>query len=779
MREIEVLFDQLLAMLDQDPALKPEDILVMAPDIETYAPFIHAVFDRLAESDFPHAKAPHLPYNLSDRNVLRESVLIEPFLYFLTLPESRFGVLQIVKLLETEVIRKKLQWGEEDVLQIKNWIKETQIKWGIDGQDKVRQSLPPYVQNTWRSGIEQLLLGYAMSGEDLLHGILPYEKIDLSQASTLGTFISFIEEFFAFIELLRSPRSLSAWAGILNTALEQFFLYDELPVKELSLVQSALNQLREKQELAGYDAHLELEVIRSLLKDDLTREKMGHNFLSGGITFCDLLPMRSIPFKVICLLGMNDKAFPRITHTVGFDLMARDFKPGDRSTALSDRYLFLETILSAGDRLYISYIGQNIQDNSEYPPSVAISELLDTIRAGFKLEEATINQTTPPIPLAEKIQTKHRLQAFSTAYFSNHKPPDLMDSKNPSQYLSQGLFSFSKENYQASLAFLNKTSEKKTFLTDTLSPPEEGFKQVSVDELSYFFSHPTKFFMNQRLGLYLDQAVPELDERESFALTGLDRYQLKQNLITRLLSGQEIEPYYRIINAHGLLPHGNLGESYYQTSIQEVQIFLDKFNSLNKGQEIKPLKIDCSLQMFRISGDIPLWENGFFHYRCAPVKTKDRLKLWITHLVLNYYLKQAGTLPVCTTSTYLGEDECFSLNPIEDCEKKLLYLLECYWSGLSYLLPFFPDTSYEFTQSMVKKLPHLPENLNYYPKDMYQETEQWALNAAQKKWLGNDYASGEQDDLYYQLGYRNINPLDKKFMELALNIYLPLLKASL
>jgi exodeoxyribonuclease V gamma subunit len=352
-------------------------------------------------------------------------------------------------------------------LQIKQWIRDTQIKWGIDKNDKKKQNLPPFSQNTWRSGLEQLLLGYAMSGEELLQDILPYAQIETAQAKTLGNFIAFCEELFAFVEVLRTPRTLSSWTDVLQTALTNFFLSADLPGKEINLITAVLTQFKEKEELAGYHDNLELAVIRSLLKEELTSERMGYNFLSGGVTFCNLLPMRSIPYKVICLLGMNDKAFPRISQSPGFDLMAKSFRRGDRITALSDRYLFLETLLSARQRLYISYVGLNIQDNTEYPPSVVVCELLDTIRTGYLFADTETNRANELLTPAEKLVIKHRLQAFNPAYFS----PAVYTGIDSTVPVEQGLFSFSEELYHASQTLLGTRHGPLPFLSGSQPPP--------------------------------------------------------------------------------------------------------------------------------------------------------------------------------------------------------------------------------------------------------------------------------------------------------------------
>ena len=108
--------------------------------------------------------------------------------------------------------------------------------------------------------------------------------------------------------------------------------------------------------------------MRSLLEEQLDRARLNAAFLSGGITFCEHVPMRAIPFRVVCLLGMDDESFPRSSARASFDLMQNP-RLGDRNLRDDDRQLFLEALLSARDALLVTYVGQSAQDDSVRPAS--------------------------------------------------------------------------------------------------------------------------------------------------------------------------------------------------------------------------------------------------------------------------------------------------------------------------------------------------------------------------------------------------------------------------
>ena len=187
MREIEVLHDRLLDMFEKDSGLRPQDIVVMTPDIETYAPFIQAVFDT------PFDASKKIPFSISDRSIRRESEIITTFLAILDLLGSRFTASQVFSILESKAVHQKFDILEANLSLIRKWVTDTRIRWGIDREDRSRLGLPASAENTWKAGLERLILGYALPGQDenMFDGILPYDHIEGSNASVLGRFLHF------------------------------------------------------------------------------------------------------------------------------------------------------------------------------------------------------------------------------------------------------------------------------------------------------------------------------------------------------------------------------------------------------------------------------------------------------------------------------------------------------------------------------------------------------------------------------------------------------------
>jgi len=725
MREVEVLHDNLLAMLEDDKKLLPKDIIVMTPDIEPYAPFIHAVFNAQPDETL------RIPYSIADKSMKKESRIIETFFFVLDLKESRLGISSIMTLMESPAIKGKFDLTDSDIEMVEFWIRETNIKWGYDGLTKKKLGIPGFNENTWKAGIERLLLGYAMpgGGRKMFSGILPYDHIEGSNVKTLGKLLEFLDCIFKWKKELEKTQTLRKWGVAFIEILEQFFMPDEGTEREIHYLRRTFKDLENKERISGFKDKVELEVMRSYLEGIFEQEFTSAGFISKGITFCAMLPMRSIPFKIICLIGMNNDTFPREFRPLGFDLIARKPKVGDRSKRNDDKYLFLEACISAREKLYISYVGQSIQDNTKIEPSVIISELIDYIEKCFTLPDNFIK---------ENLITHHKLQAFSPEYFRE-------DSK---------LYSYSRENYLAGKSFLEH-SDKLKFFSKTLSAPTDEFRNLEIETLCAFFSHPVKYLLQRRLGIYLDEATDSVDEKENFSINGLEKYKIEQDLLKNRLSGFELDDMLPVQRATGTLPHGNIGKVSYSEMSNDAEIFADKLENITEGNKLNSLDIDYEIAGFKITGKITdIYEQGLIIFRYATVKPKDYLKAWIYHLLLC----TIGDNKCTQKTTLLGSNLVYEFDPVQNPEEILGHLLQVYWKGLSEPVHFFPLTSYKYAHLFLVK----------------EKAEYDALGNARKTWEGNDFNPGESNDLYFDLCFRETDPLDDEFERLSINILKPI-----
>jgi len=743
MREMEILKDNLLSMFEKDRRLEPVDILVMAPDIEEYAPFIEAIFG--TEDD----ERKRVPFNIADRSLKSENSIARAFLSILDLQKARFGASEVLDLLECPLIRNRFNLLELDLPKIRKWVIETGIKWGIDSAGREKLGLPAFNENTWRFGLDRSLLGYAMPEQDLLfNDILPYDNVEGSDAATLGKFVDFVENLFSYVISFEKIRTIKEWSHTLADLLKRFFLPADREIKEYQVIRQIICDLNGHETDSGFHNKVELSVIKAYLKRHLEKRRPGSGFIMQGITFCSMLPMRSIPFKVICLAGMDCDKYPRQARTPGFDLMAKNPRRGDRSTRKNDRYLFLEAILSARKTLYISYTGQ--KENSTIPPSVLVSELVDYMEDAFTIEGKNIS---------DHVITCHRRQAFSRTYFQPKVSSGLGATPLVRANIADNkrLFSYSKENLEAARQSIETRTQPKPFISKALTGSLTEWKRLDLARLINFFSNPARFLLKERLRIRFTKDEGRLDESESFRLKDLDKYLFEQGLAEKKLAGLDLKTIFPAIQASGRIPPGTPGKCFYEKSSKEIELFVHKVEARRCGDALAPLQLQINPAGFdlniRVKGIYP---DCLIQYRYAKLKAKDYLEIWINHLILNAF----GPRDYPDRSLLIGTDKICEFSRIEEAGRIIEELLETYLNGLTIPLHFFPESSYKYAEQKILK----------------GKSDDAALMAAMQTWQGNDFGSrAENNDLYYQACFRNTDPLDNEFKELALKIFEPIL----
>lgn len=732
-REVEVLYDNLLSLFDRDRSLLPRDIVVMTPDIATYAPLVQAVFDT------PENPARQIPYSIADISSRMESGIAGVLLSILMIDRQRFRSTAVLDILAHPAVRKKFSLSDEELQLLRQWTAEAAICWGIDGPYRAELGLPGFHENTWRFGLERMLLGYGLTqGEPpgLFCGILPYSNIEGGAARVLGSFARFVETLFACSRMLKHDRTPAAWADELSRLLDQFFVANEETERDLKELRDMLTDtgLAGHAAAAGFDAPVSRDVICSCLEQRLGAELRHRGFISQGVTFCTMLPMRSIPFRVVYLLGMNDAEYPRRLQRPGFDLMEQRRRLCDRSKRLEDRFIFLEALLSARTGFIISYVGRSIKDNSLIPPSVLVCELEDYITQAFGGAAR------------DRIITEHPLQPFSAQYF-------LKNSK---------LFSYSEHNLAAAQASREARAGRRGFIPHALPPaPAENWRAVSLEQVYGFFAGPCEFLVRNRLATGLRLAeMPEPEDREPFALDGLQQYRLRQDILDACLKGRDADTLFEYFKASGKLPPGAGARSQYQVLVRESAAFAEAVRRFLQGPPEQPQEvlIEFDEPRLSISGRLnSLYGDRQVFFRCASITAKDRIRAWLQHLALHC----AGT---SKTTILLGRDETVAYAPLsaQQARQVLQSLAALFVSGLTTALPFFPQTSYAYAEAFVQKNKGAAE----------------ALRAAAQKWDPGYATAGESEDVYIQACFGSEMPQSPAFQEIASTVYKPMFEHS-
>lgn len=658
-REVEVLHDRLLAMLEEDPTLTPRDIIVMVADIDSYSPFIQAVFGSAPADRY-------LPYAISDRRARQSHPVLEAFISLLSLPDSRFVSEDVLALLDVPVLAARFDITEEGLRYLRQWVNESGIRWGID-DDNVRElELPATGQHTWRFGLTRMLLGYAMeSAQGEWQSVLPYDESSGLIAELVGHLASLLMQLNIWRRGLAQERPLEEWLPVCRDMLNAFFLPDAETEAAMTLIEQQWQAIIAEGLGAQYGDAVPLSLLRDELAQRLDQERISQRFLAGPVNICTLMPMRSIPFKVVCLLGMNDGVYPRQLAPLGFDLMSQKPKRGDRSRRDDDRYLFLEALISAQQKLYISYIGRSIQDNSERFPSVLVQELIDYIGQSHYL---------PGDEALNCDESEARVKAHLTCHHTR-MPFD------PQNYQPGNLQSYAREWLPAASQAGKAHSEFVQPLPFTL--PET----VPLETLQRFWAHPVRAFFQMRLQVNFRTEDSEIPDTEPFILEGLSRYQINQQLLNALVEQDDAERLFRRFRAAGDLPYGAFGEIFWETQCQEMQQLADRVIACRQpGQS---MEIDLACNGVQITGWLPqVQPDGLLRWRPSLLSVAQGMQLWLEHLV---YCASGGN---GESRLFLRKDGEWRFPPLaaEQALHYLSQLIEGYREGMSVPLLVLPES---------------------------------------------------------------------------------------
>jgi len=767
MREVEVLHDQLLDLLEKDSSLEPRDIVVMLPSLATYAPYIEAVFGARQEDK------PSLPFSISDVSAQDKAPVVEAFLRVLELGSTRTTVEEVLGILDSAAVRDRFGLSTKNIDTIEDWIAESGIRWGIDAEHRKKLDQPAFDNNSWRFGLDRMLLGATLpSGETgLWEGWLPCKITEGTASSLLGNLSWYCETLFDLCRDLGQLHTPAQWQELLLRILKELCSAGGEYSQQHQVVRNAIYKLGNHAREAGFDKKVSLDIIRSFFSDRLQKLKTSPGRMGRGITFCSMVPMRSIPFRVICLMGMNDSDYPKPARTPGFDLLQKYPETGDRTLREEDRYCFLEALLSARDKLLITYCGQGIRDNKKLPPSVVISELLDTLDEGFDHPD----NNTGGGKSRQRWITLHPLQPFSPAYFDPESP---------------GLFSYAHGYYKGAQALRLAPGQQEPFFNSPLDVQsnEDGF--LRLDNFLRFFNSPGAAFLRDRLNIYLGYQEEGIDEREPIELSPLELYKVGNAMLEQFIAGQTREEISRFFKASGQIPPGTPGDCVVWELSRELKPVTPTIRSFRKEDQLPPLTFDLRIGPHHLKGALSgIYPRGMLRYGYERYKEIKLLRLWIEHLVLcscgpgEEYPR--SSMLICRKPKGKGsgmQTHEFLEVQAEEAKKLLKTLLELYEIGQNEPLLLLPRSSDAYLQTLKqgKKKAETEAELK--------ELSRKALQRARREWEESSlFEEAERDEEVFSVLFREADPLhedypgkcelqgeENRFEELVEKIFSPL-----
>jgi exodeoxyribonuclease V gamma subunit len=597
LRELQVVRDHLLEQLHRDPELELRHLVVMAPDIQDYAPYIPAVFH-----DIQHS--------IADRHHRQNNQYLAAFSSFLSLFKGRFSLTEIFDLLQLPCVYPQFALSDADIEMLFLWSGKAGIRWGVSAKQRREAGLADFAESSWMAGMERLMMGVFTGSEELVDGVYPCPGLEGQMAYALGGLRQFIELIEESRSKFARPQELRQWSISLGESSQALLgepgAADHDALRDLLLSLEGIPEEYHGQEV-------DFAVLYEWFTAKLSEQRSSSGFLRGQLTFCSMLPMRSIPFRSICLLGLNEGVFPRVDNYTSLDLMAGDHRAGDRSARNDDRYQFLEALCAARSSLYLSYQGRSIANNEVLPPSVVVAEFLELLRHHYGITEPVL---------------EHPLHPFSSRYFTADRDRRYFSYDQHHCRVSQSLYATVR---QPPLPWWSgRLMEERV--------------NVDLSDLQSFFANPQQFFVRQCLGVRPGVVLNGVPETELFSLDGLERYYAEQDVLAAIIDGAGVDSLITRLQAASLFPLGSSADALGEQLSQRATALHDRVSSLDLGKTLPDLDFTLESDGMELNGRLDnRYQNGFLVLRFGPLRGRDLLRAWLVHLVAREVVEE-GTV---------------------------------------------------------------------------------------------------------------------------------------
>jgi len=696
-RELEVLQDRLLALFAGSGAPELSDILVVTPDLDGAAPLVDAIFGTAT-------KDRQIPYTITGRARSRVNTSARTLLELLALAGSRFTASEVFGLLQQPLVARRFGLDSAGLDRAHGWLHDAGVHWALDGEHRASFGLPAEARYSFADGLERLFLGYALPAQAAapFGGSLPAGNAEGSDALALGALWRFIDALAALRSSVSVPRVASSWPPLLAEALEHFLAPRDDELEDLQEVLAALGVFAGQLQRSEFTQPLALDVVRSALVQVLADPARG-GVPTGAVTFSAMSSLRNLPYKVICVIGLNDGSFPTGARPAEFDLMALQPRRGDRQRRIDERNLFLDLLLAARERIHLSCVGRSVRDNAVLPASVLVSELLEYLVPAIADDPA---DAAARERARSRLVVEHPLQAFSESAFRVDGDPRLRSfHREYAEALQRRLAAPADAHSPVGAAEVEAEGDDddravepaQPFFRAPLAPPGDEWRDVSLARLVQFFGNPCRFLLRHRLGVELARDTEELQDEEPFLPDVSGRSALAARLLPPLLAGADLETVRALALAGSEVPAGAFGSRLLERELASLQHFATQLRKLTGEPTLAPhsaaVELTIGGRAWRVqAGFADLRASGLVRHRYDEARARDYLSAWLHHLLL-CAKPRAG---VALRTTWQARDARFSLAACENAGDVLRDLLGLYERGLREPLSFFPKTAWAY-----------------------------------------------------------------------------------
>jgi exodeoxyribonuclease V gamma subunit len=707
-RQVEVLRDAVLHLLEDDPTLEPRDVIVMCPDIDTFAPLIQATFGagRVASAEDGddeedaiagrRDRLPDLRVRLADRSLRQTNPVLGVVSQLLALADQRATASQLLDLAAREPVRRRFRFDDDDLSRMQDWVAASGIRWGFDAGHREPFKLGTVNANTWRRGVDRILVGVAMTEEDrpLLGGVLPLDDVDSGAIDLAGRVAEFVDRVRLAADGLTDPKPIARWTAAIAEAADWLTATSDRDSWQRRELQRLLADVDGESvgETGSSAATLELADVRVLLSDRLRGRPTRANFRTGHLTVCTLVPMRSVPHRVVCILGLDDGEFPRRARRDGDDLMLAEPRVGDRDPRAEDRQMLLDALLAATERVIITYTGNDERTNLPRPPAVPVGELLDVVERTVSGGEDSAR---------EQVVVHHPLQPFDPRNFT------------PGRLVPGRPWGFDPQALGGAKALSGERGPREPFLAAPLPPREDAL--IELNSLIRFVEHPTRALLRDRLGISVSEFYDEVEDSMPVELDALEAWGVGQRLLEGVLAGAELKACMQAEIARGALPPGELARPALARIGAVVEQLANEARSLGVDRAPGSLDVNIGLGDGRtLAGTVTgVCGDTLRAISYSRVRPRDRLRAWVRLLALSAARPErafesvvigraradARWADATVARIALLADDPSSRQRI--ATEQLSLLLDLYERGMREPLPIACDTSAAYAQAVI------------------------------------------------------------------------------
>lgn len=609
-RQVEVLRECLLHLFEDDPTLEPREVIVMCPDVDTYAPLVAASFGQDIGGHPGHG----LRVRLADRGLRRTNPVLSVVAALLELADARVTASDALDLAASAPVRRMFSFDDDDLERLQEWTAESGARWGLGKRQRSAFGLADFPQNTFGTALDRVLLGVTAdgSGSEWLALAMPLDDVESNDIDLAGRFAEYVDRLDKALWVLRRPQDAGQWAEALTHALD---LLVDVPAADAWQRAQAHREIGAAVEHSG-DAELRLADVRAMLAGRLAGRPTRANFRTGELTVCTMVPMRSVPHRVVVLLGLDDDVFPRSAHIDGDDVLTQNPLVGERDPRSEDRQLLLDAIMSAGEKVLLFYTGADPVTGASRPPAIPLSEVRDVVATMIGVADADANP----------VVRHHPLQPFDARNFLPDAPFSFDETALAGARAAQNLVTVEATPALAQVHLVPSPNH---------SPRSEQRADLDLADLVSYLVHPAQGFLRQRLGI----RIPELDEGTADALDidldPLARWNLGDRMLESRLGGVSAADFRAAEWRRGTLPPYALGESALDDVTHAVETLVSACAPVHSG---RPTTVDTMVDLGngrRLTGTVGgVHGNVIARSVFSKLAAKHRITAWVQLLAV-------------------------------------------------------------------------------------------------------------------------------------------------